>query len=105
MTRIYWPEEAKKMARRMRLDGVSLNKTAAAIQAHTGRPCAEYHVRKWCRGLPGGYADKAPWPDRWKRRARELRLMGLSKWSVAAAIESESGRPCNPSTVWKWLNK
>lgn len=99
-----WPAEARQYARRMRAAGMSVASSAQAVALIFSRPCRSSTLFEWVSDLHGIHAANAPWPRRWIRRARHLRLeYGTSMDNIAAIITIESGRSCRRSTVDGWF--
>jgi hypothetical protein len=99
-----WPESVRKAAKDMRFQGLSYGTISKQLAPIAGREISPRTIQNWMADLPSHWSEMARWPDKWKRRARELVSHdGCPIGRAAAIIEIESGRACNPVTAYRWI--
>ena len=97
------PKEVKERAYLLWREGMSRIQIAAYLSEQAGRDLSRKTVGKWISTGIDTHST-AKFGPRWHRRARQLRMDGISYANVAAIIAIESGLSCSEMTVYGWLN-
>jgi len=101
---VVYSEDARKLARKLRMEGISLKEIAILVEKETGERPGETAVRRWCEDIPKASRKLgSPYSSEVIAKAIDLMDSGMSPPQVADALKDDCPK-ISPKTVGGWAS-